>query len=461
MRKIYILTGLTLALAISAHGQVSNPSIIPVPSDPTGIACSQSLPNEQYQGTMFTCKGGVWTASGLSAQYPLPISSYEDAFAGSSLNSNWTAYVNGFNVSNSLVTGNAATISLAAYTGGPSNPSQHSTVVIGATGTDFAAAAVRISGTIGTSVSFYECAINNTNIGLYKVTGASNASSGTATQLGTAAGTYTMSVGDTIDLSIVGNTLVCSVNGVEQYSFNDTSSPLTSGLPGFLLASNGTGTSLRNVYIANVAPPSNVTDNIVFDGDSITALYSSGVTGLFISFTRSLTIGKQNSYSVNIGVPGKCLGVTCGTINGGSIESMITTGTSVVDPLLKAGANNIVVIWGGTNDLAGGRTLAQVETDLSTYVAARKAAGWKVVVIPTISRMSGTIALDSSMQQFAAYIAANSFGADAIVSLPNLLAGPGAASNTTYFNSDKLHPLEYSHLTIIAPAVIAALSQVQ
>lgn len=65
MKVLHIITGSLLTLAIAGHGQVSNPSIIPVASAPTG-ACTAGLPNQQVisTGVQYSCQGGTWAAIG-------------------------------------------------------------------------------------------------------------------------------------------------------------------------------------------------------------------------------------------------------------------------------------------------------------------------------------------------------------------------------------------------------------
>ena len=61
MKKLHIITGTLLALAIAAHGQVSNPQVRDSSTDPTGVACTSAAPILRYTSggtsTYFGCTG--------------------------------------------------------------------------------------------------------------------------------------------------------------------------------------------------------------------------------------------------------------------------------------------------------------------------------------------------------------------------------------------------------------------
>ena len=406
----------------------------------------------------FSCP--LLSRSGGTASQVL-INQSVDAFnrTGSSLGANWTAYLNNFNITPGSVQGNTVTVlNVAAYTGVTSSPTQTARVSVGSlnAGTDFPGAAVRISGTPGTSVSYYVCDETTTSLLLQKVTGASNASAGTVTTLTSAA--ITGVAGDYIALSVIGNTLTCARNSSNSIlEFNDSSSPLTSGFPG--ISMGGNVATISNFTFVNVGAPAGATKNIVFDGDSIIAANGNGSSNTDPA-TSFLYVPEVTAYVTNLGVSSKCVGITAAAPGGGNIESMLTTGTSVVDTLFVPGIKNILVIFGGTNDLFFSRTPAQAYADLTTYVAARHAAGWKVIIVPAVSRTATTTpALDAKEAILTSLILGNSAGADAVVPLPLSLIGPGASLNTNLFSADQTHLTEMAHIGILARAFSGVLSK--
>jgi hypothetical protein len=389
-----------------------------------------------------------------------PIDSFNRTAAN--LGANWTAYLNNLTVTPGAVVGTTAgQLNVAAYTGTTTVPTQTVRVAIQTLNgtTDSMGAAVRISGTIGTSVNMYTCVETTTTLFLEKITGASNSSIGTATILQQQA--ITGVPGDYVTLTVIGNTLVCVRNTGANTSFltvNDASSPLTTGSPGLVVFDNVAKVSQFTLTTPN-APPGTL-ENIIFDGDSIIAANGNGSTGTDPA-TSYLYLPTTPAYVANLGVPFKCLGVPCAAGGSGNIESMLTTGTSVVDTLFISGSKNIVVLFAGTNDIfTASRTPAQVYTDLTTYVTARHAVGWKVVVVPCLSRISSTAPVtDSNNAIYTSLIVANTAGADAVVVLPIYLTAVGASQNTILFNTDQIHPTEVTHIDILARAFIATLGK--
>lgn len=188
------------------------------------------------------------------------------------------------------------------------------------------------------------------------------------------------------------------------------------------------------------------------DGDSIT--YGTGITDPWTqSLSLNLTVPTADVY--NFGVASETL------------LTMIANAPTVIDPCLISGHKNICVIWGGTNDMAqSGRTPAQTYASLKTYCAARRAAGWKVVVVTMISRTGnnpvGGESLDTDKTAYNALIRSDPTIYDALADVAGNanLGADGAFSNTTYFQVDGVHPTQLSATTIIAPIIGAAISSI-
>ena len=125
--------------------------------------------------------------------------------------------------------------------------------------------------------------------------------------------------------------------------------------------------------------------------------------------------------------------------------------------LFAPGQKNVVYMWCGTNNIAGGQTAAQTYTALSSYIASAHAAGFTVITATMISR-DNPAGLDVARAQYNALILANTAGADAIVDFTNTPLGcNGCASNLIYYNSDKIHPNNTGEYNVEVPLFQAVL----
>lgn len=140
-------------------------------------------------------------------------------------------------------------------------------------------------------------------------------------------------------------------------------------------------------------------------------------------------------------------------VSGETLATMLANAPTAVDPLYTHGVKDLVVIWGGTNDLDDGSTVASVYANLTSYVAARHAVGWKVIVPTMLSR----IGLDTQKNAFNALILANSAGADGIADFTGTPLGcDGCYANTTWFQSDGVHPTALGVTTYESPVISKA-----
>jgi hypothetical protein len=144
---------------------------------------------------------------------------------------------------------------------------------------------------------------------------------------------------------------------------------------------------------------------------------------------------------------------------------MLANAPTRVDPYYVPTQVNIVDAWGCTNDLGNGlSTPSQCYANIVSYVAARHAVGWKVIIPTMLSRIATVQApnVDTTLKnQLNALILANTAGADAVVDFTGTNLGcNGCYSNTTYFQADGLHPTQLSVTSIIAPAMSAAINGV-
>ena len=122
-----------------------------------------------------------------------------------------------------------------------------------------------------------------------------------------------------------------------------------------------------------------------------------------------------------------------------------------IDPLFDPRlAQNVLILFGGTNDLGGAHRSAETTFNrLVAYCRARKAAHpWRILVVtPPVAAYPGVYPadFDAQMVQYGALIRRNWRGfADGIVDVQAdpRLGAPGAERNPVYFNSR-----DFTHLT--------------
>jgi lysophospholipase L1-like esterase len=465
VKQFFLLAGALICLAAPARAQIYD---LPCPAPTSVLASYQTINPVNGHLKAYLCvdaQGNVTSPSLGGIAYPAVANTFSDLFnrGGANLGANWTNYQNGWVPNNGAAHGTNASggSNVAAYTGVSYGTTAGSAeacrfvMTVAASG-DSPGCALRIGGTAGTSANYYLCFNGTTTgMGIIKVVGGTSASNGTVTIL--ASTSTNGAAGDVVNFVVVGNTLTCNKNhNAIILQANDASSPLTSGFAGVYQGGN-TATS-ASVVINPYVLPASATANIVLDGDSITTGDGPTPSSMSSSYGNYLRISGAGSapYVRNVSVDSKGLGVGIAAISAGTVETMIATGTSVVDPMFVSGIPNLVVIWGCTNDIAiGGRTPAQCITDMTTYVANRHAAGWKVLVVPALSR---NIAGDPSLQILNQSL--NTVGADGVVALPPSLVNTTSWNDTQLFQSDGIHPSELASDDVIANAISAAINQV-
>lgn len=165
---------------------------------------------------------------------------------------------------------------------------------------------------------------------------------------------------------------------------------------------------------------------VVCDGDS-------RVLGLGASAARNVPWPAQVDNQLNTVAAVINLGVGSQTV-----ADMNTDAATQVDPLYSAGyAKKVVVCAGGINDCIG-TAAATIQTRLSTYVSARQATGFQVVICTMPPAATITGANETTRQTVNSWITGGSSGADVVVDL----AADSRLSNTgdtTYFASDGVH----------------------
>jgi lysophospholipase L1-like esterase len=194
--------------------------------------------------------------------------------------------------------------------------------------------------------------------------------------------------------------------------------------------------ALFALTVSVFASPRIETTNVVCDGDSIT----SGV-GVSIPWSSSLAPKAGRWKVTNLGIPGQF------------ISTMRRNAPRKVDALFISEADNIVIVWAGSNDLAfGGSTPRRAYEDIRSYALDRKNRGWKVIVVGAVSRNG----CDDKIEELDRLLIDNHSFADQFVSLPASLTAPGAFKNAALFQSEGIHPNQFAVSTLIAPEINSA-----
>jgi lysophospholipase L1-like esterase len=163
----------------------------------------------------------------------------------------------------------------------------------------------------------------------------------------------------------------------------------------------------------------------LYDGDSRT--YGTGVTGRNTYPAQLSALFSNRNEELNYGVLGQT-----------QVDMNADAATQVDTKYNPSGRRrNVVLAWGGHNDLYNSRSAADTYADISTYVTARKAVGFKVVVGTIVKSQQLTGPKETARQSLNTLILANTAGADGV-------ADVGAApelqnyDDTNYF-TDKTH----------------------
>lgn len=146
-------------------------------------------------------------------------------------------------------------------------------------------------------------------------------------------------------------------------------------------------------------------------------------------------------------------------VSGQSVVNMETDAATEIDVCYASDrSKNILVAWGGTNDMASfGSSAAQAYADFVTYCTNRRAAGWKVVAMTMIPREADAT-LETKRLTFNTSIRNNwATFADALVDLglDANIGLPGSQNNATYFQADTIH-LKAAGMAIVSAAAATA-----
>ncbi len=180
---------------------------------------------------------------------------------------------------------------------------------------------------------------------------------------------------------------------------------------------------------------------IIFDGDSLTS--GQGLT-LAESYPYKVleSKGRASYDGYNFGVSGQTL-----------VQAAADAITQY-DGFTGIWASSTCVIWAGTNDWDAGATYANTYNTLTSFIAARKAAGYRVIVLTMIKRGTSG-AMETWRAGYNALINANTAGADVVIDV-----GADAAfddvTDAIYYQGDQVH-ITAAGATVVAALVTAAI----
>ena len=173
---------------------------------------------------------------------------------------------------------------------------------------------------------------------------------------------------------------------------------------------------------------------IVFVGSSTTIGFGIPPTDNYPAQTIAL-LAPAKYDAVNLGV------------NGRPASTMISLAAKNIDPLYAASrSKNVVVMWGGGNDLDQGASAEEAYANIVTFCQARRSVGFKVVVLTLLPRTGyvregtdyeanrGVIntSIRKNLASFADALA--DIGANPII------GAAGAQANLDYYQPDGTHP---------------------
>lgn len=147
-------------------------------------------------------------------------------------------------------------------------------------------------------------------------------------------------------------------------------------------------------------------------------------------------------------------------ISGQSMDAIASDALTTVDPFYDANrTKNVVLIWGGTNDVLGGSSAATIMTKIESYCAARRSAGFQVLPF-TLQPIGTNAAHETVRQDFNTLLRAASGTApfqDGIVDIAanTDIGDDGDQNDATYYD-----PVGKVHMTNAGYAIVAEIARV-
>lgn len=196
----------------------------------------------------------------------------------------------------------------------------------------------------------------------------------------------------------------------------------------------GTGGEHAALKSAVVRPQSRPV--ILCDGDSLTA--GDGLTQVqSYPYQLADALGRDSYDLYNLGVGGQ------------TIVDMLADRDRQIAPHYGVWSGHTVIVWGGTNDLAGGATPETTYTNLASHVNGLMSSGFDVIVLTMVKRGTNA-ALETKRQTYNGYI--NGTAGWTVYDV-GALSQFSDVTNGTYYQSDQTHLTALSYGIIVTGLV--------
>lgn len=250
------------------------------------------------------------------------------------------------------------------------------------------------------------------------------------------------------------------VTGTNDFGLGNTyqgSLPLIGDLVEFLVADGYSQTSVDGIYAyyTNRYPSlASSSKYVIFDGDSLTQGYGTGITSEESYPALCLQmLGIPNYMGCNFGIQSQ------------TTTQMLIGATAKIDPVIRSNST-VYVAWEGINSIVGGVSSNNIANTMSNLCLGRKNLGAKVVVMTTLPFGTATGAQEQTRKNFNTLIRSNyTTYADVLcdIATDSVLAPTGEsydATNSTYFQTDTIHLKEagYAQTALVVSNSIIQIS---
>ena len=152
-------------------------------------------------------------------------------------------------------------------------------------------------------------------------------------------------------------------------------------------------------------------------------------------------------------------------VSGQTALQMIADGPTLDRTFDACAPRNVLIFWGGSNDIESGATAATTWSRIQQFCTERRATGWRVLLLPIIDRVAANQSFfDTERQTLTGLITAGwPAVADGFVDLtvnPNV-GSLGARTNATYYQADNIHLTPVANQLVgelVAPTLNALLN---
>lgn len=188
--------------------------------------------------------------------------------------------------------------------------------------------------------------------------------------------------------------------------------------------------------------------------------------GQYLFAGNSLTLGFGTSSTTTMSYPAQVMQILESSdvyynlgVNSQTTPQMAAQAAAVVDPKYNSSIVNRLIVWEGTNDLFTGASAATAAQNLNDYCTARRAVGFKVVIVTILPLINGADPTFDTDRKAANAIIRSTWTtyadgiADVALTSGDVLENP---NNAAYFYTDKTHLID-AGAEVVARIVVDAL----